>query len=130
MSWKIFWDSVGAFFSDVGATFLTNLKASLPVAEQAVSNILTAIVDAIVAGIESGAIPLPALASDKSAISNSKRNTAFNATKEKLSTTTIPNGMVISDSMIYWQIETSYQKLKTIGNQGNFPGGNSGPEGK
>ena len=133
MTWQIFWAAVGTFFSDVGSVFLSNLKAAIPVLEQEASNILTVIVDAIIAGIESGAIPLPVLAIEgatKLDLGKQKRDIAFDAVQAKLATITLPKGVTVSNSLIYWQIETSYQKYKvtTSGNGGNFPGGNTGPQ--
>jgi hypothetical protein len=133
MSWITFIQELESFFSSVGQVFLQNIKAAIPVLEQAVSNFLSALVAQIVADIENGTIPLPVLAAepgtpvDPLALGKRKRDAAFTAVTEKLKTTTIPDGMVISNSMIYWQIETSVRALKNMGNGGNFPGGNSGP---
>lgn len=127
MNWTKFWDAVGSFFNDIGSVFLAGIKAAIPIAEQAAINFIAALVDQVITDIETGVIPLPFTASeDKLALGNTKRNIAFNEIKKKLETVVIPEGMVIKDSIIYWQIETSVQWYKS-GNHGNFPGGNSGP---
>jgi len=136
MNWATFWAAVGKFFSDIGSIFLTNLEAAIPVAEQAASNFLTALVDEIIAGINNGTIPLPVLAAEPGAtvdplvLGRQKRDAAFTAVQAKLATVTVPAGVTISNSMIYWQIETCVRKAKNMGNGGNFPGGNSGPVSK
>jgi hypothetical protein len=131
MNWATFIASLESFFSSVGQIFLTNIKAAIPVLEQAASNFITQLVDEIVAGIKNGTIPLPVLAAEPGAVvpsvGDQKRTLAFNLVKEKLAATTIPADMTITDSLIYWQIETSVRKVKQVGNAGNFPGGNSGP---
>lgn len=131
MSWSAFIQSLEAFFTSVGQTFLTNIKTAYPALEQAAMNFLVVIADAIIAGIESGAIPLPVLASepgtvvDTLALGRTKQLTAFNAIQEKLKITPPPAEMVITTSLINSAIEISVQKHKQLGNQGNFPGGNS-----
>lgn len=132
MNWTTFWDAVGSFFSDVGSVFLAGIKAAIPIAEQAAINFIVALVDQVVTDIETGVIPLPVLLdkeADPLTIGKNKRDLAFNTIQAKLKTVTIPTGMVINNSTVYWQIETSVQKYKTAnsGNGGNFPGGNSGP---
>ena len=135
MNWNTFWASVGAFFSSVGSIFLSNIKAAIPVLEQAASNFLSALVAQIIADIENGTIPLPSLAAAPGAptvpVGDTKRSVAFNTVKQKLATTNVPpSGMTISDSLIYWQIETSLRAYKNKGNGGVLPGGNSGPVSK
>jgi hypothetical protein len=133
--WSNFWQEVEIFFSDVGTTFLSSIKAAFPVLEQAAMNFLVAIADAIVAAIESGAIPLPVLAADPGtpvdslAVGEQKRKAAFVAIQAKLAETPPPAGMTVSTSLINSAIEISVQKYKVAnsGNHGNFPGGNSGP---
>ena len=129
MSWSTFIQSLESFFSDVGQVFLTNIKAAIPVVEQAGLNFLEALADAVVAAIESGAIPLPVLASegtpDPVAVSNSKRDAAFAAIQVKLATTNVPPaGITINKSLTYLAIEIAVQKMKCMGNGGN--GGSTG----
>ena len=94
---------------------------------------MSVIADAIIADIESGAIPLPALATapgtavDKVNQGRAKQVAAFNAIQAKLTTTPPPAGVTITNSLINSAIEIAVQKNKQLGNQGNFPGGNSGP---
>lgn len=132
MDWSKFWDAVGSFFSNIGSVFLANIKAAIPVVEQAALNLLETIADAVIAGIENGTIPLPALATEavvKSQESNHKRDTAFSAIQAKLAVPgTVPLGTTINDSTVYLAIEIAVQKYKVnnSGNGGNFPGGNSG----
>lgn len=130
MNWTSFLESVGHFFSDIGMIFLANIKAAIPVAEQAAQNFLVNIVDAIIAGIESGVIPLPVFASegavDPLTAGKTKREVAFAAIQKKLVETPPPTGMAISTSSINWAIETSVKKYK-INNSGNQ--GNGGPTG-
>lgn len=133
MSWSSFIVELESFFSSVGQAFLANIKTAYPALEQAAINFLTTVADAIIAGIESGAIPLPVLAAepgapiDPLALGRLKQQTAFNAIQAQLKVTPPPTGMVISTSLINSAIEISVQKHKQLGNQGNFPGGNSGP---
>ena len=133
--WTNFWAEVEVFFSDVGTAFLANVKAAWPVLEQAGLNFLVTIADAIVAAIESGAIPLPVLAAepgvtvDPLAVGRQKQLVAFNAIQAQLVKTPPPAGVVVSTSLINSAIEISVGKYKVAnsGNQGNLPGGNSGP---
>ena len=132
-----FWAEVEIFFSDVGTTFLSNLKTAWPVLEQAGLNFLVAIADSIVAAIESGAIPLPVLAiepgvtvdpiASKLANGRAKQLAAFNAIQTQLVKTPPPTGTVVTTSLINAAIEISVAKNKQIGNQGVLVGGNSGP---
>jgi hypothetical protein len=145
MNWGAFFQSLGKFFSGIGQTFLANVMAAIPQIEQAAINFLTGIVDTIITDIETGVIPLPALAVNPNepgavtdveaqalALGKVKRDAAFNAVKQKLAGMTIPEDITVTNSLIYWQIETSVRKYKTnnSGNGGNFPGGNSGPVAK
>lgn len=133
MSWSSFIQSLESFFTSVGQVFLSNIQAAYPALEQAAINFLTVIADAIIAGIESGAIPLPVLAAepgapvDALALGRLKQQTAFNLIQAQLKTTPPPAGVTITTSLINSAIEISVQKNKQMGNGGNFPGGNSGP---
>ena len=133
MSWGTFIQELETFFSDVGQAFLSNVKAAWPVLEQAGLNFLVAIADAIVAAIESGAIPLPVLAVESGApvdplvLGRQKQRAAFDAIQAQLAKTPPPAGVVVNTSLINSAIEISVGKLKQIQNAGNFPGGNSGP---
>ena len=135
MSWGTFIQELETFFSDVGQAFLSNVKAAWPVLEQAGLNFLVAIADAIVAAIESGAIPLPVLAVepgatvDPLALGRTKQRVAFDAIQAQLVKTPPSAGVVVSTSLINSAIEISVAKYKVAnsGNHGNFPGGNSGP---
>jgi hypothetical protein len=130
-----FWSEVEIFFSDVGTTFLSNLKTAWPVLEQAGLNFLVVIADAVVKAIESGAIPLPVLAVEpgatvdivaaKLANGRAKQLVAFNAIQAQLVKTPPPTGIVIRTSLINAAIEISVAKNKQMGNGGNFPGGNN-----
>lgn len=133
MSWSTFVQELESFFSSVGQAFLTNIKAAYPVLEQAALNFLSTVVDAIIAGIESGAIPLPVLVAEPGdgvnpdALGNQKRAVALAQVRAYLVTNPPPAGMTITTSLINSAIEISVAKMKQVGNGGNFPGGNSGP---
>jgi hypothetical protein len=141
MNWSAFFQSLGKFFSGIGQQFLANVMAAIPQVEQAAINFLSGIVDVIITDIETGVIPLPVLAANpadkaqdsqsaKLALGKTKRDVAYGAIQQKLAGMTIPEDITITDSLIYWQIETSVRKYKNnnSGNHGNFPGGNSGPQ--
>lgn len=138
MNWGKFFQSLGKFFSGIAQTFLANLMAALPILEQAAVNFLMQVVDEIIAGIASGAIPLPVFEAKglsvkeaKLQLGKVKRDIAFDLIQKKLAEMSIPEDIAphISDSLINWTIETSVRKYKNAnsGNHGNFPGGNSGP---
>jgi len=133
MSWGSFIQSLESFFSSVGQAFLANVQASIPALEQAAINFLTSIADAIINDIESGVIPLPALAAEPGAtvdplvLGKQKRDAAFTAIQAQLVKTPPPAGVTVTNSLVYFTIELSVQKAKQMGNGGNLPGGNSGP---
>lgn len=124
------WQSIIAFFTNLGHTVLADLMTALPEAKVVLLDAFSALIDAAIAYVEAKygtSDSLKALSPEAKLLNdNQKRTDAINYIKAEAAkdTTKYPS---ISDSLLNFGIEARYQLKVTLaeGNHGNFPGGNS-----
>lgn len=129
------WQSIVAFFQNLGKTVMADIITALPEVEQDLLAAFTNLINAAIAyvvtkyGGNAQGDPTAMSPADKLTYDNQRHNDAFNYVKTQAANE--PGKYpAIPDSLLHTGVELYYQKhlRSTEGNGGNLPGGNSGPE--